>query len=143
VACPYFEPTKLSVDAKTLRPLRNFWSGLCHAEPAQPLEQTDRHVLSECCNMGYARGKCSRFPEASGPDAVRFTVVRDAGRMVVVSFAVEKNHLPYAQGLLEYSREEQLFVVSHPNRLIEQQARAYLAGYLRVRPECATTPNAR
>jgi hypothetical protein len=63
--------------------------------------------------------------------------------MVVVSFAVEQNHLPYAQGLLEYSREEQSFVVSHPNRLIEQQARAYLAGYLRARPECATTPNAR
>jgi hypothetical protein len=63
--------------------------------------------------------------------------------MVVVSFAVEKNHLPYAQGLLEYSREEQLFVVSHPNRLIEQQARAYLAGYLRLKPHAAGAPNAR
>jgi hypothetical protein len=143
VACPYFEPTKLSVDAKTLRPLRNFWSGMCHAEPAQPFEQSDQNVLSECCNMGYARNKCSRFPEVSGPDAVRFTVVRDAGRMVVVSFAVEKNHLPYAQGLLEYSRVEQSFVVSHPNRLIEHQARAYLAGYLRVKPQSASTPHGR
>jgi len=92
--------------------------------------------------MGYARNKCGRFPEASGPDAVRFTVVRDAGRMVVVSFAVEKNHLPYAQGVLEYSREEHSFSASHPNRLIEQQARAYLAGYLRVKPQSATTSDA-
>jgi len=93
--------------------------------------------------MGYARSRCSRFPEVSGPDAVRFTVVRDTERMVVVSFAVEKNHLPYAQGLLEYSRAEQSFVVSHPNRLIEQQARAYLAGYLRVKPRSASTSDAR
>ncbi len=134
MACPYFEPTKLSVDAKTLRPLRNFWSGVCHAEPAQPFEQSDQNLLSECCNMGYARNKCARFPNASGPDAVRFTVVRDAGRMVVVSFAVEKNHLP---------RSEQSFAVSHPNHLIEQQARAYLAGYLRIKPQSASTPDAR
>src|SRR5258708_39709692 len=92
--------------------------------------------------MGDARNKCGRFPNASGPDAVRFTVVRDAGRMVVVSFAVEKNHLPYAQGLLEYSRAEQSFAVSHPNHLIEQQARAYLAGYLRIKPQSPSTPDA-
>ena len=143
MACPYFEPTKLSVDARTLRPLRNFWSGVCHAEPGHPFEQADQALLNECCNMGYARDKCSRFPAASGPDAVRFTVVRDAGQMIQVSFAVEKNHLPYAQGLLEYSREQESFVVSLPNGLIEQQARAYLAGYLRVKPQSATTAHAR
>ena len=128
---------KLRVDAKTLRPLRNFWSGMCHADAAQPFEQSDELVLGECCNMGYARQKCSKFPEAPGPDAVRFAVVRDAERMILVSFAVEKNHLPYAQGVLEYSRAEQSFVVTHPNRLIEQQARAYLASYLHVRPQPA------
>jgi hypothetical protein len=137
VACPYFEPVKLRVDTQTLRPLRNFWSGMCHAEPAQPFEQTDEGVLSDCCNMGYARGKCSRFPAAPGPDAVRFTVARDAERMILLSFAIEKNHLPYAQGALEYSREEQKFAASHPDRLIEQQARAYLAGYLHVKPQSA------
>jgi hypothetical protein len=128
---------KLRVDAKTLRPLRNFWSGMCHADAAEPFEQSDEHVLGECCNMGYARQKCSKFPEAAGPDPERFAVVRDADRMILVSFAVEKNHLPYAQGVLEYSRAEQSFVVSHPNRLIEQQARAYLASYLHVRPQPA------
>ncbi len=87
--------------------------------------------------MGYAGGKCGRFHDAPGPDAVRFAVVRDADRMIFLSFAVEKNHLPYAQGVLEYSRAEQSFVVSHPNRLIEQQARAYLASYLQVRPQTA------
>jgi hypothetical protein len=39
--------------------------------------------------------------------------------------------------LLEYSRAEQAFVVNHPNRLIEQQARAYLASYLHVKPQSA------
>jgi hypothetical protein len=125
---------RLRVDAKTLRPLRNFWWGVCHAEPTQPFEQSDEHVLSECCNMGYARGKCTRFPEGPGPDTVRFAVVRDADRRILVNFAIEKDHLPYAQGVLEYSRAEQSFIVSHPNHLIEQQARAYLAGYLRAKP---------
>jgi hypothetical protein len=137
VACPYFEPITLRVDAKTLRPLRNFWSGMCHAESAQPREQSDEHVLGECCNMGYARGKCARFPEGPGPDAVRFALARDADRRILVNFSIEKDHLPYAQGILEYSREAQSFIVSGPNRLIEQQARAYLAGYLRAKPQAA------
>ncbi len=93
--------------------------------------------------MGYARGRCSRFPAGSGPDAVRFAVVRDAGPVIQVSFAVEQNHLPYAQGFLEYSRQEQSFVARNPNGLIEQQARAYLAGYLRIKPQSTTTPHAR
>jgi len=125
----------LRVDARMLRPLRNFWSGMCHAEPARPFDQIDERVLSECCNMGYARGKCPRFPEAPGPDAVRFTVVGDSERIILLSFAMEENHLPYAQGVLEYSRQQQSFAVSHSNRLIELQARAYLASYLRLRPQ--------
>jgi hypothetical protein len=126
---------KIRVDAKTLRPLRSLWSGNCHAEAGVSFEQADEHLLSDCCNMGYARGKCSRFPEGPGPDAVRFTVVRDAGRMVLLSFAIEQDHLPYAQGALEYSRADQAFIASHPNPVVEKQAVAYLASYLRCKPQ--------
>ena len=90
-------------------------------------------MLSECCNMGYARGVCSRFPKGPGPDAVRFTIASDSGRMIVLSFAIEKNHHPHTQGALEYSPEDGKFINAHPDPVIEKQASAYLAGYLRRR----------
>ena len=133
MACPYFEPVKARFDAKTLLPLRDFWSGVCHAEAGAHFEP-DEHLLSECCNMGYARGKCSRFPAAPGADAVRFNIVSDANQMILVSFAIEKAHHPHAQGALEFSRAAAAFTVAHPDPLIEKQAGAYLAGYLRRRP---------
>jgi len=120
----------MRVDARTLLPLREFWFGVCHAGQEAGFKP-DEHLLGECCNMGYARGKCSRFPEGPGPDAVRFTVVSDSNEMVLVSFAIERDHLPHGQGVVEYSRTAQKFLVGHPDRFIEQQARAYLESYLR------------
>jgi hypothetical protein len=51
-----------------------------------------------------------------------------------VSFALEKDHRPHAQGALDYSRSSGTFTTGHPDRLIEQQVRAYLASYLRRKP---------
>jgi hypothetical protein len=84
--------------------------------------------------MGYARGTCSRFPIAPGPDAVRFTIASDSGRTIVLSFAIEKNHHPHAQGALEFSREDGRFIVDYPDPVIEKQAGAYLATYMRRKP---------
>jgi len=124
---------KLRFDAKTLLPLRDFWSGVCHAQDGAAFEPDER-LMSECCNMGYARGKCSRFPEGAGPDAVRFNIGRDADQTILVSFAIEKDHHPYAQGALEYSRGSGSFAAPHPDLLVERQARAYVMSYLRRKP---------
>ena len=114
-------------------PLGDFWSGVCRAAAGTHFEP-DEHLLSECCNMGYARGKCARFPPDPGADAVRFAIARDANQMILVSFAIEKNHHPHSQGSLEFSREAGALTVTHPDPMVEKQAGAYLASYLRRRP---------
>jgi hypothetical protein len=135
VACPHFEPTKHRSDAGTLLPLRDFWFGVCHADEAR--FEPDERLLSDCCNMGYARGKCARFPQAPGPDSVRFTIARDSNQRILVSFAVERDHRPYSQGSLEFSRTAGKFAAAGSDPLIEKQARAYVASYLRRRPTSA------
>ena len=121
--------------AGTLLPLRDFWAGVCHAESAA--FEPDERVLHECCNMGYARGKCSRFPSGSGPDTVRFAITADSGQMILVSFATEKDHYPHSHGVLEFSRAAGKFQTANADSLLEKQAGAYLASYLRRRPASA------
>jgi len=132
VACPLFEPIKHRTDSGTLLPLRDFWFGVCHADAAG--FQPDEHLLSDCCNMGYARGKCARFPQAASPDSVRFTIAHDADQRILISFSVERDHRPHSQGSLEFSRTAGKFVAAGSDSLIEKQAGAYLASYLRRRP---------
>jgi len=132
VACPLFDPTKHRADAGTLLPLRDFWFGVCRADRAG--FEPDERLLSDCCNMGYARGRCSRFPQAAGPDAVRFTIARDSDQRILVSFAVERDHRPHSQGSLEFSRTAGTFASLNSDPLIEKQAGAYVASYLRRRP---------
>ena len=132
MACPHFEPIKHRADTGTLLPLRDFWFGVCRADAAG--FQPDERLLSDCCNMGYARGKCSRFPQAAGPDSVRFTIARDADQRILVSFAVERDHRPHSQGSLEFSRTAGTFASLNSDPLIEKQAGAYVASYLRRRP---------
>jgi len=135
VACPHFEPIKHRADAGKLLPLRDFWFGVCHAEGAS--FEPDERVLNECCNMGYARGKCVRFPQAAGPDAVRFAIARDSDQRILVSFAVERDHRPHSQGSLEFSRTAGKFLAPDSDPMIEKQAGAYVASYLRRRPTSA------
>jgi hypothetical protein len=135
VACPHFEPTKHRADSGTLLPLRDFWFGVCHADEGG--FEPDERLLSDCCNMGYARGKCARFPQAPGPDAVRFTIARDSDQRILVSFAVERDHRPHSQGSLEFSRTAGTFGAAGPDPLIKKQAGAYVASYLRRRPTSA------
>jgi hypothetical protein len=87
--------------------------------------------------MGYARGKCARFPQAGGPDAVRFAIARDADQKILVNFAVEADHHPCSHGSLEFSRPEGKAAGSASGSLLEKQAGAYVAGYLRRRPSSA------
>jgi hypothetical protein len=73
-------------------PLVDPWYGVCEAEngPWTPGEET----LKECCNAGYARGRCARFPAAAPHDAVRFT----AGAGGEILYVLEKDYSPAGHG---------------------------------------------
>lgn len=115
-------------------PLGGCWSGVCRAAPELPLEP-DEALLRPVCNMGYARGRCVRFPARSGPDAVRFTVRADDGSSVRIYYVVERDHHPFAHGPLEYSRALGSLVEPPPDGNLGRQAQAYVNSYLRRKTE--------
>ena len=114
-------------------PLGDSWSGVCRAAPAGEW-RPDPHTLQQLCNFGYAREKCWRVP-ADGPDAVRFGISHDREGLVGIYWVMEKDHLPFAHGPLDYSRADAGFRTAHPDACVTRQAQAYVSSYLRRKGE--------
>jgi hypothetical protein len=64
-------------------------------------------------------------------DAVRFCISHDHDGLIRIYWVMEKDHLPFAHGPLEYSRAKSGFLAAHPDVRVTQQARAYISSYLR------------
>jgi hypothetical protein len=137
MACPYFHPVspdpQCSPRHATL-PLGDAWSGLCHANPGQPKEP-GVETLYPVCNIGYARERCPHFPAGDGPDAIRFSIASEDPSTLRVWYAVERDHLPLANGALEYSPATADFAGAPPLEAVTRLARAYVASYYRRRSE--------
>jgi len=122
-------------------PLGGAWSGFCCAVPGDAW-QPEAADLERRCNLGYARGLCSRFPDDSGPDAIRFTISRDDGAVLRLYYVAERDHHPFAHGPLEYSRAAAGITPGQERReTLDAQAAAYAASYLRRKSE-ASGPSA-
>ena len=135
MSCPYFYPVEpLSRDGdphSALLPLGDLWAGLCRAVPGESSPPEDGTVRS-LCHLGYARGACARFPAADpGADAVRFVLSRDEGACLRVSYVLERDHHPFASGHLTYSCTAGGFTEPPPGEIIQRQAGAYVASYLK------------
>ena len=132
MACPYFYPQARSEKkAKQPRlPLGDAYSGLCRVDPMRDW-RPDEALLRDCCNLGYARGRCPRFPDEPGPDATRFSVTSDQDGALSVFYVSERNHTAHEHGTLEYSVGAGKFLSDCPNQLLHKQAQAYVESYLR------------
>jgi hypothetical protein len=137
MACPYFCPVAPDPDrssaAHAMLPLGDAWSGVCHADPNAPW-QPDAATLYPLCNIGYARSRCARFPAGDGPDAVRFSIRAAEGSALELYYVVERDHLPYAHGALEYTAEADLRPAPGLPA-VTRLARAYVSSYFRRRAE--------
>jgi hypothetical protein len=140
MACPYFFPVNPRTEGTNpqhaMLPLGATWTGSCRALPDREC-QPDESVVHSLCNLGYARGTCSRFPSGDGPDAVRFTISRDDGATLRIYYVVERDHHPFSHGPLEYSLACGGFVEAPEGEIICRQARAYVESYLRRKMEAA------
>ena len=138
MACPFFLPSSRSSTGagpqNSTLPLGDSWAGVCRAVPDSPW-QPDPAVARPLCNLGYARGRCERFPGGDAPDAVRFTVSADDGRSVRLYYVIERDHHPFAHGPLEYATDSASCTPLPGAELLETQARAYLTSYLRRKSE--------
>jgi hypothetical protein len=98
-------------------PLGQAWQGVCVA-PGFASQEPEEAEQREICNIGYARGRCGRFPSNAEADAIRFSADRE-GALV---FILEKDHAPVRYGQVADLRESPLL----------EQARAF-ADYRSVR----------
>ena len=134
MACPYFYPVAPRANeggpSQAMLPLADLWAGSCCAVAGRK-DQPDEGAVRPLCNMGYARGVCSRFPaDDPGPDAVRFTVSRDDGARLLLHYVLERDHHPFAHGRLEYAVTDCRFVPAVSGEVLCRQAEAYVLSYL-------------
>jgi hypothetical protein len=111
-------------------PLGDCWEGVCRAEAGKATTPAGES-LRTLCNLGYARGVCPRFPEAPGPDAVRFTLVAEEGERLRLYHVVECDHHPFAAGALECLPRSGEVAGPAFSPLVERQAMAYARSYLK------------
>ena len=111
-------------------PLGESWSGFCRALP-----DTVHPVSDACCNMGYARGNCGRFPAGEGPDAVRFTISGHELAGLRLYYVIERDHHPFAHGRLDYSFAAAGLTTPLEPETVARQAHAYVESYLRRKKE--------
>src|SRR5437879_1683236 len=129
--CPYFHPAgQLAWPNAPRLPLGDAYTGLCQAEPGSAIDP-GLAALKDCCNLGYARGRCAHFPAGDGPDAVRFTVAREADGLIRIDWVREKDHHPFDHGPLEYSVANRSFTAADADEAVRQQAHASIESYLR------------
>ncbi len=138
MSCPYFDPLERRSSAddrlNAMLPLGGVWAGVCRAVRDQPWEP-DAASLVPLCNLGYARGGCPRFPGENHPDAVRFAVRSDDGVRLRVLYVIERDHLPFAHGALEYLLADGSFLEASAGESVARQACAYIESYLRRKTE--------
>jgi hypothetical protein len=125
-------------------PLGGGWCGHCTA-PGHEGEVPQQDVLEAFCNLGYA-SSCAWSPTERVWDSVRFAVsapldsaVRSEShgtaavpaRMLVLRYVCERNHLPVADGDLEFDLSRATWLRRHDDARIQKMAECFLDSYLK------------
>lgn len=128
MACPFFLPVRRldsgGWNPAPRLPLGDAYGGSCHAPAGAPLEPPEA-VQRELCNCGYARQRCSHFPDNGAADAVRFSVTDDQDGRVTLLYILEKDHAPMEHGLFDDA--------AGAREPLASQARVFVESYLRQR----------
>jgi hypothetical protein len=106
--------------------------GLCEA--IAPSVEPTLEELRSLCNNGYAGGRCPRFPQNAGVDAVRFSVTADTPDEVRLVYVLEKDYGPVDHGHLVY-RLGAGFVEPSVHDILLAPAARFMESYLRRRSE--------
>lgn len=134
MACPFFIPTERADDVAfphpSRLPLGSSWRGTCSVSGHE--DATLSTLELESCNLGYA-SSCVRIPRQRLCDAVRFGVVEDSGQAIKVLFALETEHRPSGNGILQYDLNSGIWTTSHPDDRIQKKAECFLQAYLERR----------
>ena len=127
MACPFFLPVRRldsgGWNPAPRLPLGDAYGGSCQALVTAPFEPPEA-IQRDLCNSGYARGRCSRFPDNGAADAVRFSVIGDHDGRVTLVYILEKDHAPLEHGLMD---------AAGAREPLASQARAFIESHRRQR----------
>jgi hypothetical protein len=130
--CPYFEPRKIvehPARANVRLPLIDEYEGLCHAG-SEPI-QAPAEVRFRCCNHGYSKGCCERFPVAEVRSSVRYSVVRHNQTALDLICIEEQNYAPLRWRALQYVLASECLNPEIDDACVWAQAVAFCRSYLR------------
>lgn len=85
--------------------------------------------MRHACNLGYA-AECVRLPKERKSDAVRFSIAKDFGNRLLVTYVAEAGHLPVEHARLEYEVDFNRWPSPHPEPRIQRLAECYVEAYL-------------
>ncbi len=135
MACPFFRPTSVlepGVRGESLRPpLGELYRGGCAASDDESFEPPEDQ-LRDCCNMGYAEGRCRRLPPERDADALRFTIASADEAQLEIRWSTERNHLPVSAGVLQWNRRGAQWRQPPLRSDVGALAAAYRNAYLRA-----------
>jgi hypothetical protein len=99
------------------------YGGECHARAAPEAAAHD------CCNFGYARDECRKFPKDALFDAVRFAITARDAETIQILYIFELDHRPCQHGLLTYHVSGRQLTGAEGLPLLEAQARAFVDAF--------------
>ncbi len=129
--CPYFEPRNALVppgQTNTRLPLIDEYDGLCHAA-SEPIE-APAELRFRCCNHGYSRGCCERFPSSEARSAVRYSVLRHSRNTLDLICIEEQNYAPLRSRTVRYFLTSERLEPELDDACIQAQAVAFCRSYL-------------
>lgn len=136
MACPFFFPVEPFRDGVWLKPPRLPLGDPCRGECLADPNETAIPALEDLrqyCNLGYARGRCSRFPMAAEADAVRFSIVHDRDGAISLLFILERDYGPLRHEPLVYEIATRSFTSMPFPSCIAAQANRFVESYLKRR----------
>ena len=134
--CPYFEPQRVAIDAHhpaARLPLLDEYEGVCHAGgDSLPAPHARRF---ECCNQGYSRGCCERFPAAEDRSGLRYDVLRRTPAALEIVCIEEQQYAPVRWQSVQYFFENEQTEPEMTDECMRAQLLAFCRSYLRRFPE--------
>ncbi|MFL6353005.1 MAG: hypothetical protein ACJ74Z_14310 [Bryobacteraceae bacterium] len=130
--CPYFEPqntvaSRLNANARL--PLIDEYNGLCRAA-SEPIE-APTELRFRCCNHGYSKGACERFPSGEIRSSLRYHVVRRAEDALELLCIEEQNYAPLRWRTIQYLLTNERLEPELEDPCSQAQAIAFCRSYLK------------
>ena len=113
-------------------PLLHEYDGLCHA--AEGATGVPAEFRFKCCNHGYSRGCCSRFPETELRSGFRYTVVGRTSTGLEVMCVEEQQFAPLRWHSVEFLVEGERLEPELSDRCMRAQVLAFCRSYLKRFP---------